>query len=243
MPASRRLPARRAALRPLAVAAVLWAAATAHANEHFWPELNVFVPLGERTRLFALWARDRDFDAGRATEATWGLHADWFPPPSSTGGWDLMLRAGYNRIEALDPSGADENRLLVDVTVRALPLPGGWQFANRNRLEWRDFGDGRTVRWRNRSRVDRGFAPVGLLGPDWGGWLEAGGATSITPYAMFELFEDDRLSRFDRRMLQVGVEAEWRGGYGAEVYLARRQDVGGSGRSLTALGVVLVLRL
>lgn len=242
MPASRRRPGRRAAWGPLAAVALLCAAPAAHAGKNVWPEINAFVPLGERTRLFALWSRDRDFDAGRATEATWGLHADWLPPPERTGGWNLLLRAGYNRIDAFDPGGADENRLLVEVTVRALPLPAGWQFANRNRLEWRDVGDEQTVRWRNRSRVDRGFAPAGLLGADWGARLAAGGMTSITPYAMFELFEDSDLSRFDRWLLQVGVEAEWRGGYGAEVYLAHRQDVGGAGRNVTAVGAVLVLR-
>ncbi|RPH45247.1 MAG: hypothetical protein EHM87_07255 [Burkholderiales bacterium] len=253
-------PAWRAAV-PLALALALPLALAAQSataagleqrvNE-FWPELNAFVSLDERSRIFlsASFARGREYAS--ATEASWGVHYDRFARPlpdwwtravpMMEAGWNLAFRVGYNRIAALDGAGADENRLLGDVTLRSVPLYWGLQLADRSRLELRDVDGARSWRYRNRARIERGFGPAELFGASLGGPLAALGVAGITPYAMLEWTWDSRVSDWNRRYQQYGVEVELRGRLGAELYVGIQDQSRAASSAVVAVGAVLVVR-
>ena len=162
-------PAWRALALTLALALappVASAAGLEQRVNEFWPELDAFVTLDERSRLFLLASFARGREYASATEASWGVHYDRFAfplpdwwrqaVPMMDSGWNLAFRVGYNRISALDGAGADENRLLGDVTLRSVPLLWGLQLADRSRFELRDIDGSRSWRYRNRGRIERG---------------------------------------------------------------------------------------
>jgi hypothetical protein len=247
-------PARNAAL---ALAIVLGAApgpaaAIEQTVNELWPELNVFVRTGDRTRLMALASIARAREFATSTEASYGLHYDWFAAelpewwrtalPTMEGRWSLWFRLGYQRIEALGDDQRDENRLLGDMTLRSEPLPWALQIANRSRFELRDIGSDTSWRYRNRTRLERVFSPREVFGTRIGERLQRSGVGSLTPYAMLELFWDSRESRWNRRYQQYGVEVELDGGRALELYLAFQDQRRRESSYVTAIGVVYTLR-
>ena len=235
----------------LAASGLAVAAPEQQVNE-LWPEVNAFVSLGDRSRLFLLGSFARGREYATATEATWGVHYDRFASPLPDWwrqampvmeqGWNLAFRVGYNRIVALDGAGANENRLLGDVTLRSDPLFWGIQLADRSRLELREIDGARSWRYRNRGRIERAFAPRELLGETLGSPLSALGVTSLTPYAMLEWFWDSREADRNRRYQQYGLEVELRRGIGLEAYVGIQQQTRAASSSVIAIGTALVLR-
>ncbi|MEI7970369.1 MAG: DUF2490 domain-containing protein [Betaproteobacteria bacterium] len=246
----------RALASALAVAALLLATPPARGADQqaseFWPELNATVRIDEQRRLFLLATLARARDYPTATEATWGVHYDWFAAqlprrwvralPEMEQRWGLWFRFGYNRIDAMNGSGTDENRLLADATLRSQPLLWGLQFADRSRIEYRDIGDRDSWRYRNRLRVERAFA-TGEPGDEWASApLASLGVASCVPYAMLEWFYDSRVAGWNRRYLQVGVEFELDHGWGLELYLARQSETRPANSTVNALGAVVAWR-
>lgn len=218
----------------------------------FWPEANAFVTLNDHSRLFLLASLARAREFATSTEASYGIHYDYFaealPPrllealPNMERYWSLWFRVGYNRVEALGGDG-DENRLLFDATLRSRPLQWGLQLANRSRIELRDIEGDFSWRYRNRSRIERAFNPLELLGERLGAPLQSRlGLASVTPYAMLEYFWDSRPSDWNRRYQQYGVEFEFGDGYGAEVYVGVQDDRRASRPSVVAIGAVFTVR-
>lgn len=253
----RRDPAPRRRHAALALAFALGAAAgPARAVEQtvneLWPELNVFVKTGDRTRLMALASIARAREFATSTEASYGLHHDWFAAelpewwrtalPTMEGRWSLWFRLGYQRIEAMGGDQPDENRLLGDMTLRSEPLPWALQIANRSRFELRDIGSDTSWRYRNRTRLERVFTTHEVFGARIGEGLRRRGIDSLTPYAMLELFWDSRESRWNRRYQQYGLELELDGGQALEVYLAFQDQRRRESSFVTAIGVVYTLR-
>jgi hypothetical protein len=248
-------PAWRALALTLALALappVASAAGLEQRVNEFWPELDAFVTLDERSRLFLLASFARGREYASATEASWGVHYDRFAfplpdwwrqaVPMMDSGWNLAFRVGYNRISALDGAGADENRLLGDVTLRSVPLLWGLQLADRSRFELRDIDGSRSWRYRNRGRIERGFGPAELFGASLGAPLAALGVAGITPYAMLEWTWDSRVSAWNRRYQQYGVEVELRGRLGAELYVGIQDQARTASSRVVAVGTALVLR-
>lgn len=252
----RLVPALRTLVAGLVLAGPLSAVAAPEQRvNEFWPELNVFVPIDERSRLFLLGSFARGREYATATEATWGIHYDRFAfplpdwwreaVPMMEQGWNLSFRVGYNRIAALggdDGRGGAENRLLGDVTLRSVPLLWGLQLSDRSRLELREIDGVRSWRYRNRGRIERGFAPRELLGESLGSPLATLGVAGITPYAMLEWFWDSRPADWSRRYQQYGVEVELRGRLGAELYVAIQDQSRAASSRVVAVGTALVVR-
>ena len=239
-----------------AAAALLWVAPLAHPADQqtneFWPELNATVRIDDQSRLFLLGTLARARDYASATEATWGIHYDWFAArlperwvralPEMEHRWGLWFRFGYNRVNALNGSGSNENRVLAEATLRSEPLFWGLQFADRNRIEYRDIADRDSWRYRNRVRVERAFN-TGEPGEEWlSAPLASMGLASCVPYAMLEWFYDSHVSGWNRRYLQVGVEFELERGWGLELYLARQNETRPANSPVHALGTVIVWR-
>jgi hypothetical protein len=247
----RRLVGRCVGLALASVAPV--AIAADQSVSQFWPELNATVRLSDQSRLFFLASVAQSREFATSTESSYGVHYDWFAAslpawwlsalPDMDQRWALAFRFGVNRIEALGTDVGDENRLLADVTLRSEPLVWGLQVANRNRIEFRDInGDGRSWRYRNRSRLERGFTAGELVGSRIATSLESLGLRSVTPYAMLEFFYDSRVYAFNRRSQQYGVELELKRGYGLEFYVAIQDQNREAASQVVAFGAVLALR-
>jgi hypothetical protein len=243
----------RAFAAVLALAAASPGLASDQTVSEFWPEVNVFVKTGERTRLFLLGSLAHAREFATATEFSYGIHLDAFalPLPQAWAAampdmaqrWSLGWRIGYNRIEALGNSGApDEDRLLADVTLRSEPLWQGLQWGNRSRIEYRNLQGASSWRFRNRLRLERNFATVEALGERVGGWLGAQGVRGVTPYAMVEFFYDGRVSDWNRRYQQYGVELELAEARALEFYIGIQDQQRQRNSYVTALGVVYVVR-
>jgi hypothetical protein len=221
-------------------------------DKEFWPEANLFYTLTDHSRLMLLGALSSRRDYPDAIDATAGLHLDllarelpsWWRTalPSMEQRWGLWFRFGYNRIVSLDGPGSDENRWIAETTLRSQPLVWGIQLANRSRFESRDIGGSWSWRYRNRTRIERGFAPSEVLGEQWGQTLQGWGLAQWLPYAMLEFGYDSRYDYWRRRYQQYGLELEFQRDWGIDLYFAIQDDLRDQPRSVRALGVVLNLR-
>ena len=106
----------------------------------------------------------------------------------------------------------------------------------------RDIDGVRSWRYRNRGRIERGFAPRELLGESLGSPLATLGVAGITPYAMLEWFWDSRPADWNRRYQQYGVEVELRGRLGAELYVGIQDQARAASSRVVAVGTALVVR-
>lgn len=220
----------------------------------FWPELDVFVKLDERSRLFLLGALTRAAETGTSTESTLGAHYDWFPSglpasllavaPGLEGQWSIWTRIGYQHIAAWNKARPAENRVLFEATLRSEPLSQAVRIANRVRVDLREVDGQGSWRFRNRTRIERtwslrddGAASASLLS-----MLPPGALSAVTPYGMIEFFWDRREAAWSRRFLQLGAEFEMAGNRSLDVYFARQDDLRQTGSTLWISGVSLTLR-
>jgi hypothetical protein len=220
----------------------------------FWPELDVFVKLGDRTRLFLLGTFTRAAETGTSTEGTLGAHLDWFPAglptrlleiaPGMEGRWSLWTRIGYQHVNAWNSATPSEDRGVLEATLRSEPLWQSIRLANRSRLDLRAVGGETSWRYRNRSRIERTWA---LRGDDARtdallSYLPPGMFSAATPYWMIEFFWDSRDGAWSRRYQQFGLEFEMARERTIDVFLARQDDLRLAGSKILVSGVALTLR-
>jgi hypothetical protein len=227
-------------------------AAVEQAVNEFWPELDVYVRLTEHSRLFFSGSVNRAQDFTGRTEGSFAAAFDLFAAqlpeawrralPTMEQSWSLWFRVGYSHVLSIGERGTDEHRLLADATLRSRPMWAGLQLTNRSRVEYRHIDGDVSWRYRNRSRIERPFAPGELLGEHLGALYGALGITGVTPYAMLEFFYDTRVSDWNRRYEQYGVSFDLRDGKAFEVYLALQDTRRAASSSVTALGVVFTFR-
>jgi uncharacterized protein DUF2490 len=237
-PASGRV-AERSVLRVLGVVTFLLAAPlTAQEDDtrwEGWPEVDVYVNLSERFRLYLLatTARNRAEDFG---EGTLGAHVDLFLKPIGRP-WllrtpnvvkhhYLTFRAGYRYAWDLhDSSRYQENRGLLEATFRYLPV-ARVILINRSRLDLRDVNGERSWRYRNRSRLERDL-PLG--------------SRAATPYLMAEFFRDSRYDEWNRQRYFVGIEWPIGATTVLDSYYCRQNDSRSSIAHVNAVGLALNL--
>lgn len=259
VPAPSGIPMRGRARRlPAALAALLMATGTGAATaveqsvNEIWPEVDVFVKIDERWRLFMVGTVARANETSSNSELTAGIHLDYFSDrlpdwwlgvaPGMERDWRLWFRVGYNRLVTVSQDRIGEDRLVLEATLRSQPLWAGLQFGNRNRIDLRDIeGDG-SWRYRNRSRVERTWAPAELFGSGVATRFVPLGVTALTSYMTYEFFWDSRESRWNRRTLQLGTEFELGSSRAVEFYYSRQRQDRDARSSVTALGVTLTLR-
>jgi hypothetical protein len=253
-------PARATALaaRGVLALALLLGVAPSRAGERtlseFWPELDVFVKLGEQTRLFLLGTVTRAAETGTSTEGTLGAHLDWFPAglpsrlleiaPGMEGRWSLWTRIGYQHINTWNSTTPSEDRAVLEATLRSEPLWRAIRIANRSRLDLRASGGETSWRYRNRSRIERTWT---LRGADARtdallSYLPAGMLAAATPYGMIEFFWDSRDAAWSRRYAQLGVEFELARDRTIDLFVARQDDLRLTGSKIHVGGVALTLR-
>lgn len=202
-------------------------------QQAFVPEVDAYVKLSDRTRLFLLGDVTRSATAG-STEGEFGVHLDLTLKPAlrpdlHEADWArnryLWTRVGYLQLGSPDNRGfgPTERRVIVELTGR-IPLPQEVWLVNRGRVDLRDLGDEFSKRFRYRLGFEREFALGGVV---------------TVPYAQAEAFYDTRYSTWNRQLHQVGAEVEISKRWRIEPYVSHQNDSRSTSGNLDTLGLVL----
>lgn len=165
-----------------------------------WPEIDVYVHLKPRVRLFFLATvsksvEDGEFFHGEAFESQFGAHIDFVPNDH------VVLRSGYRLGKSIggeDPF--EEHRLISEQTFRKL-LKGDLLLSDRNREDFRWINGDFSFRYRNRVTLEKE--------------LRLFKGRTVTPYVTGELFYDTRYDTWNRN----------RYGFGAQFSIKRREKL------------------
>jgi hypothetical protein len=160
----------------------------------FWPELDTYVTLSPKYRLFFMASKSVDQDSGQE-RWQFGPNLDITLKPILRMKFQtldpekrkyLTMRIGYRRL--ISQTGPDENRMILELTPR-FPLPKSFLLTDRSRtdLRWRN---GFSWRYRNRLGVEKNFK-IRSFG--------------FTPYVRSEIFYDSTVSRWNRLSYTGGV--------------------------------------
>jgi Protein of unknown function (DUF2490) len=180
-------------------------------RKEFWPEVDVYITVKPKVRLFLLGTISKSVEDGelfnaQSYEAQIGAHVDYIPNKH------LILRTGYRFGTAIGDNDDDfrEHRLLTEQTLRKL-LPGDVLLSDRNRQDFRFLNGDFSFRYRNRLTIER-EVPV---------FKER----TITPYVSGEIFYDTRFNVWNRNRIAVGVQHSLRRGPLLKMVLPKRQII------------------
>jgi hypothetical protein len=169
-----------------------------------WPEINIYIPIAEKFRLFLLASETRGGEEGTSHKAYVGAHLDYFWKKKWT------LRAGYR--EGFDVGAGDsfrEHRFLLEQTY-SRPLARRFKVYDRNRQEFRVVNGDFSMRFRNRLMLERDYTF---------------GKRSLVPYASGEIFYDTRYSTFNRFRLIGGVQISFKKRDGALLNVRKQKEL------------------
>ena len=178
-------------------------------RNEFWPEIDVYIHVKPKVRLYLLGtvsktAEDGELRNARGFEAQIGAHIDYIPNDH------LILRTGYRYGTSVGDSDDPfkEHRLLTEQTLRKM-LPGELLLSDRNREDFRFVNGDFSFRYRNRVTIER---EVHLFK-----------GRTITPYASAEIFYDTRHNAWNRNRFAIGVQQSLRRGPLLKMLLPKRQ--------------------
>ena len=201
-----------------------------------WPEIDVYIKLKPKWRLFLMGTVSKSVEDGElrhadAFESQVGAHIDYIPNPH------VMLRAGYRFGTSLgnDEDPFKEHRLLTEQTLRKM-LPGDLLVSDRNREDFRFVDGDFSVRYRNRVTIEREFHLFR--------------ERTITPYVSGEIYYDTRSRAWNRNRESVGAQISLRRGplrkmllpdrqVILDLYYMRQNDSRSATRHVNALGAAL----
>ena len=180
-------------------------------RNELWPEIDVYIKVKPKVRLFILGTVSKSVEDGEPRnaegfEAQIGVHVDYIPNKH------VILRTGY-RFGTSIGSNSDpfkEHRLLTEQTLRKL-LPGELLLSDRNREDFRFVDGDFSFRYRNRVTIER---EVHLFK-----------GRTITPYASAEIFYDTRYNAWNRKRFAVGFQQSLRRGPLRRMLLPERQVI------------------
>ena len=197
----------------------------AHADDsityEFWPEINAYVGLGERSRLMFSAAGTRamegEVDESRLSvqDAQFTLNLDYTLAPIlrrdvPQAEWSknrlLWARLGYEYGSSAH-SGADSFRSqtgIVELNAR-YPMQGSLWLTSRMRVDFRDINGEASQRYRLR------------IGAEWD---TLAFEHPIAPYTSVETLYDTRYQKWSRVTLKAGLETPIGGNWRIEPYLA-----------------------
>jgi hypothetical protein len=158
----------------------------------FWPEIDVYVPITPKVRLFFVGAVSKSVEDGelrnaQSYEGQFGAHVDYLPNDH------ISLRAGYRYGTAVGVSSDPfkEHRVLFEQSYRTL-VPLGLVVTDRNREDLRFINGDFSFRYRNRVTIEREFTVYK--------------GRSTTPYVSGEIFYDTRFQIWNRNRWAVGIQ-------------------------------------
>ena len=205
-------------------------------SNEVWPEIDVYVNLKPKIRLFFVGTSSRSVEDGEvfnstAYEAQLGAAIDYIPNKH------VVLRVGYRRGFSVgnDVDPYKENRVLTEQTLRRL-IPGSLLLSDRNREDFRFIDGAFSFRYRNRVTLEREFHIFK--------------GRTVTPYGSAEIYYDTRFDAWNRNRLIVGVQTSLRHGpilkllmpkrqISLDLYYARQNDSRSSSEHVNALGATL----
>jgi len=180
-------------------------------RNEFWPEIDVYIDVKPKVRLYLLGTISKSVEDGeirnaQGFEAQIGAHVDYIPNDH------IILRAGYRFGASVGDADEPykEHRVLTEQTLRKL-LPGELLLSDRNREDFRFVNGDFSFRYRNRVSIER---EVDLFR-----------GRTITPYASAEIFYDTRTSAWNRNRFAVGFQQSLRRGPLRKMLLPKRQVV------------------
>jgi hypothetical protein len=159
----------------------------------FWPEVDTYVTLSPKYRLFFMASKSVDQDSGQE-RSQFGPNLDITLKPILRMKFRtldpekrkyLTFRMGYRHLIS---AGPDENRMILEATPR-VPLPKSFLLTDRSRMDLR-WRNGFSWRYRNRLGAERNFKIGRFL---------------FTPYVRSEIFYDSAVSRWNRLSYAGGV--------------------------------------
>ena len=196
--------------------------------KQIWPEVDVYVSLNEKFRLFFIATTTKVEETRDNTEAQVGADIDYQLRKK------VSLRAGYRHGFSL--SGSDpfnEHRILFEQALRQ-PLPLHLLLSDRNREELRWVNGDFSARYRNRLTLERTFKVLNR---------------SVTPYGSAEAVYDSRFKTWNRNRFAVGAQIALKHGAPLitlinprrqlvlDVYVMRQNDSRSQPSRVRALGV------
>ena len=180
-------------------------------RNEFWPEIDVYIRVKPKVRLYLIGTVSKSVEDGeirnaQGFEAQIGAHIDYIPNEH------IILRTGYRYGTSLGDSDDSfkEHRLLTEQTLRKM-LPGDLLLSDRNREDFRFVDGDFSFRYRNRVTIER---EVHLFK-----------GRTITPYVSGEIFYDTRSSAWNRNRLAVGFQQSLRRGPLRRMLLPERQVI------------------
>ena len=204
------------------------AGAPAESRDEFWPELNAYLKLNERTRIYLLAAfTQAEQTPGRGgptryQDSLYGAHIEYSLTPVLRANlrdedWArnryLWVRAGYvytrSNGDAETTDRFRENRGVFELNGRTLPLAAGLEVTARARLDARDRNGTESQRYRMRLGLEKIF--------------DVGGRT-VVPYVDAENFYDTRYNTWDRQLYRAGAEIDIAPSWRIEPYLGLQKD-------------------
>ena len=204
----------------------------AESREEFWPEVDVYVSLSEKVRLFFLGTISKSKETKESLEGQVGAHVDYALHKKVT------LRTGYRYGFSLTESDPfKEHRIVLEQTLRQ-PLPLKVLLSDRNREDLRWVNGDFSARYRNRVTVEREFQFRNH---------------PFTPYGSAEIYYDSRFKTWNRNRLAVGVQLPFKKGaplidlihpkkqYVVDLYFMRQNDSRSSPAHVNGFGVALSL--
>jgi Protein of unknown function (DUF2490) len=191
-------------------------------RDELWPEVNLYVTLDPKWRLFFLASvyRDRETDVDREIQV--GAHVDYLYKKH------LVFRAGYRYgFSPTEGSSYQENRILFEQTVRTY-IPWKVLLSDRNREELRWLSGSLSARYRNRLRLERDFRA---------------GDHRLTGYGSAEVFYDTRFDTFNRTRFECGVIWTLSKHFALDIGYVRQNDSRSQPAHVNAIAVDLVFTL
>jgi hypothetical protein len=190
-------------------------------RSEFWPEVDTYVNLSSRTRLFFITALSDDQDT-QNVQGEFGPNFDFFMRPFArvylrdedpSKRKLLTFRVGYRYLPILRGEGANENRAIGELTSR-FKLPLAILMSDRNRFDFR-FVSGEDFSWRYRNRLslERNFSIKKY---------------EFTPYVRGEFFYDSRFEKISKNAFTVGSVFPLSKHTEFEVYYEDQRDSGTS---------------
>jgi hypothetical protein len=180
-------------------------------RQEFWPEIDVYIHIKPKVRLYLLGTVSKSVEDGelfnaQSFEGQFGVHVDYIPNPH------VILRAGYRYGTALgdNDDGFRENRILTEQTLKKL-LPGDLLLSDSNRQDFRFIKGDFSFRYRNRVQLERE--------------IQVFKKHSITPYVSGAIFYDTRFDVWNRNRFAVGIMTSLRAGPLRKLLLPKNQVI------------------
>lgn len=166
-------------------------------QSNFWPEVDAYLSLSSRSRLFFIAQLSTDQDT-RQIQGQFGPNLDFYLRPflrRSLRDLDpaksklLTFRIGYRYLPSLRGDGPTENRPIAELTPR-FKMPLAVLLSDRSRVDFR-FISGKPFSWRyrNRATLERNFSIRDYR---------------FTPYVRGELFYDSRFDKIAKNSFIIG---------------------------------------